>query len=45
MRSFRCTKCGREVKSEIDVACAPDVLARENTPYCCGSPMLELMEN
>ncbi|MFQ5814871.1 MAG: hypothetical protein ACE5G7_00030 [Candidatus Hydrothermarchaeaceae archaeon] len=45
MRSFQCTKCGREVESAPEAACAPDVLARENVPYCCGSPMMELMDD
>ncbi|MEE9594437.1 MAG: hypothetical protein V3V92_03460 [Candidatus Hydrothermarchaeales archaeon] len=45
MRKFRCNNCGREIESSLEAACAPDVLERENLPYCCGSPMMEMMDD
>jgi len=45
MRKFGCSKCGKEIESSPEAGCAPELLANENLPFCCGSPMNELMED
>ncbi|MFQ5975781.1 MAG: hypothetical protein ACE5J5_05670 [Candidatus Hydrothermarchaeales archaeon] len=44
-RTFQCQECGKKVEVNSVACCAPDMLRKDKIIYCCGSPMMEIIED
>ncbi|MFQ5888007.1 MAG: hypothetical protein ACE5HY_04865 [Candidatus Hydrothermarchaeales archaeon] len=44
-RTFQCQKCGKKIEADPRACCAPEVLGKEQAIYCCGSPMMEVIDD
>ena len=46
MPTFQCTKCGKKIRTEYDIARTGDAKHNiEKAPDCCGKPMIEIIDD